>query len=274
MNPTDSDFHGPDLQHLGCHPRSWGEGTRGPGLLCLHGLGDWGRSFERLASFPGFAGYRIFAPDLPGYGESARPAPDLSLPQLAEGLAAALGAAGGGPISLLGHSMGGTLAQLIAERVPDLVGAVVNVEGNTCLNDCAVSGPVAARSLRSFLDSGFSEILSRLDEAGREDPETARYASALRLADPVAVHRHSGDLVALSKPADLPRRFAALAVPTLYIGGSPRGIGPQSLGLLREAGVNLRLLSPAGHCPHRDDPEGFARCVAEFLDRAGMGPAH
>jgi pimeloyl-ACP methyl ester carboxylesterase len=272
MNPVFSDSRGFDFQRLGCHSRSWGEGTRGPGLLCLHGLGDWGTSFDRLAETPALGGFRILAPDLPGYGHSPRPTPALSLQELAEGFSEALAHPLGEAAVLLGHSMGGTLAQLIAERCPERIRAVVVVEGNTCLNDCSASGPVASRSLRTFLETGFSELLSQLDEGGREDLETARYAASLRLADPVAFHRHAGDLVALSRPADLPRRLAALPIPTLYIAGSPGGIGPLSTDLLRQAGVNLQVLSPAGHCPHRDLPEEFARSLADFLLGAGIAP--
>lgn len=227
-------------------------------------------SFDRLGVLSCFEGFRILAPDLPGYGESPRPAAVHTLDQLADGFAAALAESADDPPVLLGHSLGGTLAQLIAERCPERLRAVVNVEGNTCLNDCAVSGPVATRSLRSFLETGFSELLSQLDEGGREDPETARYAATLRLADPVAVHRHAGDLVALSRPADLPRRLAALPLPALYIAGAPGGAGPRSIELLHAAGVNLQVLSPSGHCPHRDLPEAFAQTVAEFLRGSGI----
>ena len=257
---------------MGCHPRSWREDEEGPTFLCLHGLGDSGLSFDRLAASPRLSPFRILAPDLPGYGESPRPAPERSLGQFAEDIAEILAGGQGDPPVLLGHSMGGTLAQLVAEAASDRIRAVVNIEGNICLNDCAWSGPIAARSLRSFLDSGLSEVLSQLDEAGRDDPEMARYATSLRQADPAAIHRHSADLVALSKPADLAQRLARLPVPALYIAGSPGGIGPGSLELLREAGAYLEVLSPSGHCPHRDDPEGVARRVAEFLEGAGVGP--
>lgn len=266
------DVVGERLRGLGCHLRAWREGASGPLLLCLHGLGDWGGCFDRIAETQALYGFRILAPDLPGYGESPRPAPALSLEELAEGFSEALAGSPGDAPVLLGHSMGGTLAQRIAERLPERVRALVCVEGNTCLNDCTVSGPVASRSLRSFLETGFSELLSQLDEEGREDTEAARYVEAVRLTDPVAFHRHAGDLVALSRPADLPRRLAALPVPTLYVAGSPGGIGPHSTELLREAGVNLQILSPAGHCPHRDLPEEFARSLTEFLRGAGIAP--
>jgi pimeloyl-ACP methyl ester carboxylesterase len=233
-------------------------------------LGDCGRSFEGLAASPHLARFRILAPDLPGYGESIRPVIPTSLEELSGKVATVLEESDIAPVVLLGHSMGGTVVQLLAERNPHLVRALVNVEGNVCLNDCAVSGPVAASSLTSFAGSGFEELLGQVQRAGAEDPGMVRYGESLRLADPATIHRHASELVSLSRPADLAIRLAALPLPTLYIAGSPGGIGPRSLGLLHGAGVNLKILSPAGHCPHLDLPEQFAETVSEFLRQAGI----
>jgi pimeloyl-ACP methyl ester carboxylesterase len=260
---------GSDFKNLGCFPRSWGERDAGSAIFCLHGLGDWGRSFEALAASPHLTRFRILAPDLPGYGESPRPVVPTSLEELAEQVAKVLEESDIAPVVLLGHSMGGTLAQLLAERHPRLVSALVNVEGNVSLNDCAMSGPVAASSLTSFAGSGFKELLGQVQRAGPEDPAMVPYGESLRLADPATIHRHASELVALSRPADLARRLAALPLPTLYIAGSPGGMGPRSLDLLCEAGVNLKILSPSGHCPHLDLPGEFAVTVAEFLESTG-----
>lgn len=270
MNLPAPPFSDLPLQDLGCFPRTCGGRSRGLTFLCLHGLGDCGRTFEGLSTSMRLQGFHFLSPDLPGYGESPRPAKSLSLAETARKVSAALLEGAGTPIVLLGHSMGGTLAQLIAEAQPPCVRAVVNVEGNVCLNDCAWSGPVASASLASFVATGFRELQDQVERAGTGDAGMARYADSLRLSDPAIFHRHATDLVALSRPSDLARRLSALSVPALYIAGSPGGIGPRSLDLLREAGVNTKILSPAGHCPHLDQPDAFAQAISEFLEDVGI----
>src|SRR4051812_35865468 len=94
----------------------------GPDLVWIHGLGEWSQSFDDAARR--IDGFTHVMPDLPGYGRSPWPddAPDGdSLAALAVELAAWLGdrstSPGGGPTApavLVGHSMGGVLATLVA----------------------------------------------------------------------------------------------------------------------------------------------------------------
>jgi pimeloyl-ACP methyl ester carboxylesterase len=70
--------------------------------------------------------YRIVVPDLPGWGESERkPDADYGFVAQAERVAAFIRAVSPGkPVVLLGHSMGGGIAALVAARHPDLVARV------------------------------------------------------------------------------------------------------------------------------------------------------
>jgi pimeloyl-ACP methyl ester carboxylesterase len=81
----------------------------GPRIVWVHGLGESSTSFEPVvAKMPGFEHVLI---DLPGYGRSPW-VPAMGLEALADHLAAWLP-----PDSfVIGHSMGGVLATLIAER--------------------------------------------------------------------------------------------------------------------------------------------------------------
>jgi pimeloyl-ACP methyl ester carboxylesterase len=244
----------------GLFTRTWRPGARRGAIVFLHGLGDSGASFALAAARPGIAEWQVLAPDLPGYDRSPCPVPPPSLFALADQIAVWIGAAAAAPAILIGHSMGGTLAQLIAERHPAVAQALINVEGNLCLDDCWLSGLIAASPVAEFAPEGRDRLVVRMREVG----ETA-YAANLSRCDPVACHQHARDLVALSTPGDLARRLAALPIPVLYVAGSPRGVGPTTLAYLHDAGVSVATIAPAGHSPFIDQPQPFVAAIAGVL---------
>jgi pimeloyl-ACP methyl ester carboxylesterase len=66
--------------------------------------------------------FRVIAPDVPGYGGSPAAGPGFALEEVAEHLVEGLRSAGvQAPYDLVGHSMGGAIAILIAARHPDRV---------------------------------------------------------------------------------------------------------------------------------------------------------
>lgn len=88
--------------------RVWEHGE-GPTLLAVHGVGGSGRYFRPLAERLGHR-YRIVAPDLAGFGASDKP--DLGYDRAFHlaNLDAALVDTPPGPITLVGHSLGGVFA--------------------------------------------------------------------------------------------------------------------------------------------------------------------
>jgi pimeloyl-ACP methyl ester carboxylesterase len=95
--------------------RVWDSGSGSP-LLAIHGLGGSGRYWEGLAGRLGER-YRIVAPDLAGFGASDKPR-DASYDRAMhlESLDAAAEELGGGPIVVVGHSLGALFAGLWAAR--------------------------------------------------------------------------------------------------------------------------------------------------------------
>src|SRR3954453_1717401 len=97
------------------------EGT-GPARVHVHGLGAaTGPYTAHLSAYPELAGRRTLYVDLPGFGISDRPADfGYSLEDHAAALAAVLDAAGARGAEVVGHSMGGSVAIVLAYRRPDL----------------------------------------------------------------------------------------------------------------------------------------------------------
>lgn len=240
--------------------------TDAPGtLLYVHGLGESGHSFEPLLVHPALAAWRQLAPDLPGHGRSLWPDPPLTFSGCVDALAAWLAGAAAGPVVVLGHSMGGVLAQLLAERHPERVRGLVNVEGNISAADCIYSARIAGLSLPELLAGGFDRLLAEVYEGGVAEAPLRTYFTSLSLADPRALHRNARELVELSEEERLAGRMGALGQPSVYLLGSPRGTGAHSQGLLRAAGVAVRAIEGAGHWVYLDQPEAFVGELTSFL---------
>ena len=236
----------------------------GPEIVWLHGLGDWSQSLDAIAAHPAFGGFSHVLPDLPGYGRSPWPEgsdarPD-DLDQLAERLAAWIGDR---RPALIGLSMGGVLATLLAERIA--VRAIVDVDGNLSRGDCTFSAKAAAYTADNFAAHGFAALRALVYSDGRTDPVLRAYHAAMTFASPRIFYHHALELVAMSEAETLVTRLAALRAPALFVAGVPDGICPHSRILLDRHGVRWVGIEPAGHWVHIDQPDRFAAEVAGFL---------
>jgi len=230
----------------------------GPELVWIHGLGESSVSFDAIARHPALAGFAHTLPDLPGYGRTTWADAPTSLQALATHLAAWLAER---PKALIvGHSMGGVLATLLAER--GAARAIVNIDGNISRGDCNFSGVAAGYSLDEFRERGFAAMRDAVYRDGLTKPPLRGYHAAMCNASPDVFYGHACDLVAMSLKEDLAPRFAALAVPALYLAGVPDGICVRSRELLAAAGANWRGIEPAGHWVYLDQPDAFVQAIA------------
>lgn len=94
-------------------------------VIFLHGLFGRGRNFSRIAAGLGDDVSSLLI-DLPNHGKSAW-TDSLSYPDIADRIADHLrgGFATSGPVDVVGHSMGGKAAMVLALRHPDLVRRLV-----------------------------------------------------------------------------------------------------------------------------------------------------
>jgi pimeloyl-ACP methyl ester carboxylesterase len=250
--------------------RELGGREAGP-VVWIHGLGESGLCFERIVQREEFAAWRHLAPDMPGYGRSAWPDEPAGMEALADLLARWLSERGEGPVSLIGHSMGGVVGLVLAERHPDQINAFVNVDGNVAKGDCTFSGLAAAQPMERFVAAGFDELRDQVFRTGANDESLRGYYASLRLADPRAYHLHSAQLVEASGREDMAARMSALDCPAWYVAGVPRGVCQRGLELLADAGVPVVGIEPSGHTPFIDQPETFACHVAAMLASLRVG---
>lgn len=224
----------------------------GPRIVWIHGLGESSVSFDPVvAAMPDFSHVLV---DLPGYGRSPWPEAAIDLDTLASALADWME-----PDSIvIGHSMGGVLATLIAERAR--VRSIVNIDGNISFGDCRFSSKAAAiADPMAALEKLRMDVLA--DSPGH--PELRGYFAAMTFAMPAMFHRHARDLVAMSKAGTLAARVAKL--PALFVAGVPDGICEESRAMLAQAGARWIGIEPAGHWVYLDQTTRFVDEVTRFL---------
>lgn len=94
----------------------------GPPVVLVHGLGGHAEDWRNLSPFLRAAGYRVYMPDLFGYGRSEWPADfSYSIPDEANAVVAFMDAMGLKQVDLGGWSMGGWIAQKVAADHPDRI---------------------------------------------------------------------------------------------------------------------------------------------------------
>ncbi|MFM2244630.1 MAG: hypothetical protein RL071_704 [Pseudomonadota bacterium] len=135
----------------------WGGGPDGlpapgqPRALLVHGFLDQAATWHAVGARLAAAGLCALAHDHRGHGQSAHAAPGhhYAFPEYVADLDALVSALPPGPLTLVGHSMGGTVAALWASLRPDRVAALVLVDG---LGPPTLSDDDAVDAYQSFLD--------------------------------------------------------------------------------------------------------------------------
>ena len=94
----------------------------GPAVVLVHGLGGHAEDWLNLSAYLVKAGYRVYLPDLPGYGRSEKPADfSYSVHDEAEAVVWFLDSLGLKQVDLGGWSMGGGIVQHVSYRHPERV---------------------------------------------------------------------------------------------------------------------------------------------------------
>lgn len=236
-----------------------------PPRVFLHGLGS-----SSIATFPEHAvqrpqdAPRAILIDIPGFGYSRNAPADwsFSIEDQAEAVARMLADLGIGPVTLIGHSMGGSTAIALATRHPALVSALIVAEPNLDPGVGTLSSHIAAQSETAFVGRGYDRLVrATANQAARGDSGSARYLVTLQQALPVAMHRASVSLLADRAPT-FREHLVALAprIPATLIYGDQT---PDLTGLdtLAAAGVRLAPIPDAGHVMMDDNPDAFTAAL-------------
>jgi pimeloyl-ACP methyl ester carboxylesterase len=251
-------------------------GAGGRPLLLLHGFAGAKEDFAWHVDDLGAAGWHVVAPDLRGHGASAKPDDGHTFDDLGGDVVALADAIGWDRFAVLGHSMGGVVAQHVALCHPDRLTALV-------LMDTTTAGPPVDAELMQLAisiarEQGMDGLLRAMKELGAPlDTPASR-----RLLAEIPDWEEQGDRKLLAcSPAmygqlleawfALPDRdLSSIAVPTLVIVGEqdePFLAACHAIGRTVE-GARVDVIMDAGHSPQVEAPEAWRKAVTTFLDEA------
>ena len=240
-------------------------------LLFLHGVGGGHHAWDRQLPFFAARGYAAHAWDQPGYGHTPSVEP-YDLEQVAAALRRLIDTLDG-PVILVGHSMGGMVAQEAYARDPTGIAALV-------LGFTSAAFPRGGSDFaRDFvaarvgpLDEGKSmaDIAARLMptmRGSRSDPEGLAHAQKIMSEIAPDTYRKAVRLLTtFDRKADLAR----IAVPVLLVAGSDDRTAPASVMERMAKDIpraELVTLEGCGHLGPMDQPDAFNAALAGFLER-------
>jgi pimeloyl-ACP methyl ester carboxylesterase len=244
------------------------DGTGIP-LVFLHGFGSTKEDYADVVHQHALSERPVLAYDAPGCG--ATTCSDLSavtIPFLVDVAAAVLRANGIDRCHLVGHSMGGLTALLLADGHPARVAGFVDIEGNLAPEDCFLSRQIVSHAHPD--PQGFlAEFADRVWSSG--ESSSALYAASLaHKVRAEAVRPIFESMVELSDHGDLMRRFLALPFPTMLMYGEENRT-LSYLPRLAEHGVELAEIAHSGHWPmYANAPEMWSQ-IAAFVTRTSAG---
>lgn len=254
-----------------------------PPVVFIHGLGNTAGVWREIAGRISPA-QRSVAIDLRGHGDSDHDPSGYSLDTFAADITAALHLLDDAPVTVVGHSLGGKVAVVVAAQAPELVSGVVIVD----------SGPRLARP-------GVQQLLANIEKVPYEYDSVLDYRDILELWYPLADARKLDQLVADelrrrpgggwvrkldprfndsdfvrastgdSQESKMWELLKRVAQPTLVV----RGIA--SAMLTKEVAIamtqeflpngSLVTVGRSGHAVPVENPEGLGQQIEQFLAR-------
>ena len=265
-------------------------GNRGPVVLLLHGFLEHAHAWDWVAPRLAEAGYRVFALDWRGHGDSewigaggyyhfADYTADLAF--VVREL--------GGSAALVGHSMGGNAALIYAGTEVERVTAVVTIEGigppgcdpesapdsfSAWLQDLeridhrqgrALTLEEATKRLRERFPAFSEEVAQHMAEFGTRENSGKRFWKFDPLHQTKSPQPHY--------VAQAQAFWHRIACPVLYIEGAVSFVrlpSPDVAERLAVLGASRATIEGAGHHPHLERPEELSQAILKFLDSSGL----
>lgn len=255
----------------------------GPPMVLLHGAGDNALDWRWVLPVLSRT-HRVYAPDLPGSPDSARPSTDYSPAFFERFVAAFADALGVGSAVFVGNSLGGLVSLRLALSEPERVNALVLVDSaglgaavNPAFN--SVNVPGLAEAMLPYWRTrvgAYQRAWARTALLFAHPPKSVPrewVAEQCRLAlSPGYLEAHLSALRALVSPLGQREvvldELPLLKMPTLVVWGERDRVFPERQA--REAVARLQrgslsLIPGCGHMPHVECPDRFSAALEGFF---------
>jgi pimeloyl-ACP methyl ester carboxylesterase len=252
----------------------------GPLVVLAHGMGDSRPSYRFVVPQLVAAGYRVANVDLRGCGESSTGWAAYSRTAIAGDLIAVIRHLGG-PAVVVGQSISGGAATIVAATAPELVNGVVELAPFTRnqsikLSDLRVKRfrQGMSRLLVTGMLGSVKTWLSYLDVAfpGHKPADWDDQVARIRRDMSESARMKAMQKMGTSSAGDAGKHLAGVRCPALIIEGTqdpdwgdPRAEGEAIVAAMPNA--TLELIEGAGHYPHTQYPDETSALIVAFLSR-------
>lgn len=242
-----------------------GEGTGTP-LLMIHGFGaDLGAFMFNQAALA--EGRTVYAVDLPGHGSSAKDVGDGSPTALAADIGRFIDALGLQKVHLAGHSLGGAIAVLLAEKMPGKVASLLLIA------PWGFGPEISSPFIEGFIAESRGKKLRPVLEMLVANPAMV---TGDMVEDVLKFKRLDGALDALTKvggqiardnrqPGSVREAAAKLAIPTIVIWGEDDQVLPAKHAEGLPGAVKVTKLAGAGHIVHMEKANDVNALITAFI---------
>lgn len=237
-------------------------------VLLLHGLGASGESWVLQSEALVQCGYRVLAPDLPGFGKTPADARRWRLSGVAAELQGYLDEKKVTACGVMGISMGGVIAQILAANCPERIRKVILINTFASLRRGRWSERLyfIKRGLRAFILSpqAQADLVARRVFPNADQEAFRRMLKASIAQADGKVYRAC--MLALAR-YDGREQARKIAAPVLVISGAndttvPLEVQKELVHALPHA---AQVIIPhAGHAANIDQPQLFNRLMLEF----------
>jgi len=237
-------------------------GTKTP-ILFLHGFGSTKEDYADIQRHADLDGHGVLMYDAPGCGRTTCEDPSrISIPFLVKTALAMLDAEGIDRFHLVGHSMGGLTALMLADAQPDRVLSFCDIEGNIAPEDCFLS-----RQIHDYPADDPQAFMTDFIDRASKAPAWSSPLYAASLAHKVraeAVRSIFTSMVDLSDNAGLMDRFLNLPCPKMFMYGD-QNADLSYLPHLAAHGVELAEIPQCGHFPMYANPPAMWQRLGRFV---------
>lgn len=259
-------------------------GRGGRHLLVIHGFTGAKEDFSDHVHAFAEAGFHVVIPDNRGHGKSSKPQGEhhYSLEKMASDALGLCDALGWDEFCLLGHSMGGMIAQLVALEAPHRVGALILMD--TCHGPLeGIDRELAMLGVETARTAGMGPIVEAsktgpgpLDTPARRRLLSERPEMAVRSEQNLSVcspHMYAAMLSEMLEQPDRLDSLSGLDMPTLVLVGEQDHpfLGPSRRMAEAIPRAELVVVEDAGHSPQNENPAAWLSAVMGFLHRVAPG---
>lgn len=243
----------------------------GPAVVLIHGFPLNRRMWQPQLTALAAAGYRVIAPDLRGFGESAPGDGPWTMERFADDVAVLLDRLGILRAAVVGMSMGGYVLLTLLERHPSKVAAAVWLCSRASGDDEV--GKARRTQLADEVEAGRPQVVTGAFSDALFAPQTPKLQPALitevaAFMQSASLQGLAGGLRALRDRKDYTPLLGRFGRPALVFGAEHDRAVPAEQARQLAAGLphaTYHLIPEAGHMANLEQPDEVNRRLLDFL---------